>query len=64
MLVTMGQFRAITSSGVTPDTAITAIGAWLARRPLETQRVLSREIGSQAATSVVAALTKREACGS
>lgn len=55
----MGQFGAITRSGVTPDTATEVIRQWLSHRPLECQRLMSGEIGSQAATRVVADLTKQ-----
>lgn len=59
MLVTMGQFAEIATSGVTPDTATEVIRQWLAHRPLECQRLMTEEIGSQEATRVVASLTKQ-----
>lgn len=58
MLVTMRQIATITRTGVTPETAYSAISAWLSRRPLEAQRVLCTEIPSQAATAVVASMEK------
>lgn len=59
-MLRMGQITAITSSGASWDTQVEAVAAFLSHRPLETQRVLSREIGSQEATRVVASLAKHQ----
>lgn len=58
MRITMGQLGLIMGSGVTLETGDLAWRQWLARRPLEVQRLASREIGSPAATALVAALSK------
>lgn len=59
MQLTMRQFGAVNSAPISPDSKIAAIRAWLAHRPLETQRVLADAgLGYREAGEIIATLSK------